>query len=63
MAYLTAAIVITLSVLEGHSLFQAFSSVTFYICGVLHSHTASAELLVNNIVNKSGGNVSLYASY
>jgi len=45
MAYLIAAIVMTLSVLEGHSLLQAFSSVMFRICGA--SRGPYAELLVN----------------
>jgi len=33
MAYLIAAVVMTLSVLEGHFLLQAFSDAIFRICG------------------------------
>jgi len=36
----------TLSVLEGHSLLQAFLSAIFRICGVSRGPSASAELLV-----------------
>jgi len=36
----------TLSVIEGHSLLQAFSSATFRICDALRGPSASAELLV-----------------
>jgi len=36
----------TLSVLECHSLLQAFSSAIFRICGASHGPSASAELLV-----------------
>jgi len=50
MAYLIAATVMTLTVLEGHSLLQAFSSAIFRICGVSHGPSAPAELLVT--VNK-----------
>jgi len=46
MAYLTAVIVMTLNVLEGHSLLQAFSCEIFHICGASHGSSASAELLV-----------------
>ena len=46
-AYLIAAIVMILSVLEGHSLLQAFPSAIFPICGALRGPSASAELLVN----------------
>jgi len=44
MAYLTAAIVMTLNVLEGHSLLPAFSSAIFRICGA--SRSPFAELFV-----------------
>jgi len=46
MAYLTAAIVKTLSVFESHSLLQAFSSAIFHISVSLHGPSASAKLLV-----------------
>jgi len=36
----------TLSVLEGHFLLQAFSSEKFRICGTSHGPSASAEFLV-----------------
>ena len=43
----TATVVMTLSVLEGHSLLQAFSSsAIFHICGASRGPSASAELLV-----------------
>jgi len=46
MAYLLAAIVMTLSVLEGHSILQAFSCAIFGISGPSRGPSASAELLV-----------------
>ena len=46
MAYLIVAIVMTLSILEGHSLLPAFSSAIFCIYGTLRGPSASAELLV-----------------
>jgi len=48
-AYLIAATVMTLGVLEGHSLLQAFSSAIFHICGTSPGTFASAELLVVNV--------------
>jgi len=36
----------TLSVLEGHFLLQAFLSVIFHICGALCGFSASVELLI-----------------
>jgi len=44
--YVTAAIAMTLSVLEGHSLLQVLSSATFRICGTSRSPSAFAEVLV-----------------
>jgi len=46
--YLTAAIAMTLSVIEGHfiSLLQAFTSLSFCICGASRSLSACEELLV-----------------
>jgi len=38
----------TFSVIEGHSLLQAFSSALFCIFGMLHGPCASAELLVSD---------------
>jgi len=46
MAYLTAAIVKTLSVHEGHSPIASLSSAIFHIHGMSHGLSASAELLV-----------------
>jgi len=43
MAYLIATIVMTLSVLKGHFTMQAFSSVIFHICVMLHGPSASAS--------------------
>jgi len=48
MAYLIAAIVMTLSVLEGHSPIANLFSVIFRICGMLLGPSASAELVVIN---------------
>jgi len=45
-AYLIAAIVMTLSVLEGHSLLQAFTSAIFLICGVSRGHSADSSLCI-----------------
>jgi len=41
MAYLIAAIVMTLTVLEGHSPIEAFSSAIFRICHVVPLHLQS----------------------
>jgi len=46
MAFLIAAIVMTLSVLEGNFLLQASSNVIFSICGILRGSFAFAELPV-----------------
>jgi len=45
---LISAIVMTLSVPEGHSLLQTFLSVIFHICGVSCGPFVHAELLVHN---------------
>jgi len=45
-AYPVAAIVMTLSVLEGHSSIACLSSMIFRIFGALCGPSASAELLV-----------------
>jgi len=45
MAYLIAAVVTTLSVLEGRSILQALLSAVFHIFGMSHSPSAFAELL------------------
>jgi len=39
----------TLSVLAGHCLSQAFSSTIFRICGTSNGPSASAELIVNHV--------------
>jgi len=52
-AYLIAAIVMTLSVLEGHSPLQAFSSAIFRICVASCGPYASAALLVLSFVTSS----------
>ena len=44
--YLTAAITMILSVIEGHFLIASFSSVIVRICDASRGHSASAELLV-----------------
>jgi len=46
VAYLTAAIVTTLSVLESYSPIASFSSAIFGIYGTSHGLSAPAELLV-----------------
>jgi len=47
MAYLLAAILMTLIVLEGHSPISAFSNAIFCIDGMSRSLSTSAELLVD----------------
>jgi len=51
MSYLIAAVLITLSVLEGHSPIASLLIAIFHVCGALHGPFASAELLV--VVGKS----------
>jgi len=46
----------TLIVLEGHSLLQAFSSAIFCICGTLRGPFASAELVCEQKCNQGQSN-------
>jgi len=50
MACLIAAIVMTLSVLEGNSYIAAFSSAIFRICGTSRGPSSSVELLVDGVI-------------
>jgi len=50
MAYLIAAIEMTLSVFEGYFTIASLSNAIFGICGASRSPSASAELFVINYI-------------